>query len=397
MPIVISALVATIISFGSLLFTPEPISEPAPVSFGAAEQFVGGSTYTLAGSGVSSSATSFTLTSLTIPQNGYKLQDSDFSTTFFVTLEPGNRSRQEFVSCTTVTQNAAGTATLSGCTRGLSPITPYTASSSLQFAHAGGTQVIFSDPPQLFDKAAFKANDETITGQWTFSTFPITPANATSSETVGGVVELATGAEASAGTRTGTTGARLVIPASQATSTFNRTSASTTVVTDSSNKIDDGFLTYGTPIGSLTAYASSTAPIGWLLANGQAVSRTTYADLFAVIGVIYGTGDGSTTFNLPDVTGKSIVMASSTQTALDGQNRATLGSIGTTTSHTMSIGEMPAHTHTTAFRDTGGAVGDIVGGNGNNVQGSDPSSSTGGGAAFNTLDPYIILYYIIKF
>lgn len=55
--------------------------------------------------------------------------------------------------------------------------------------------------------------------------------------------------------------------------------------------------------GVMTTFAQSTAPAGWLKANGAAVSRTTYAALFAVIGTTYGIGDGSTTFNLPDPRG----------------------------------------------------------------------------------------------
>jgi len=133
---------------------------------------IGGQTYTVAGSGVSSSATSITLTSLTIPQTGYKIQDSDLSTTFYVTLEPGSRSRQEFASCTTVTQNADGTATLSGCVRGLLPFSPYTTSADYAFSHSGGTSLIFSDPPQLFEQYGALANDEEITGAWTITTAP---------------------------------------------------------------------------------------------------------------------------------------------------------------------------------------------------------------------------------
>ncbi len=58
-----------------------------------------------------------------------------------------------------------------------------------------------------------------------------------------------------------------------------------------------------TPIGSINAYGGSAAPSGWLLCDGSAVSRTTYTDLFAAIGTTFGTGDGSTTFNLPDMRG----------------------------------------------------------------------------------------------
>jgi len=148
---------------------------------------IAGQTYTLAGSGVSSSDTSFTLTSFTITQNGYKIQDSDLSDTFYITLEPGSRARQEIISCTTVVQNADNTATISGCVRGLSPVTPYSASSTLQFAHSGGSIVIFSNPPQLYNQAAFKDNDETVTGSWLFPT-PLGSFNAATKEYVDGVV-----------------------------------------------------------------------------------------------------------------------------------------------------------------------------------------------------------------
>lgn len=58
-----------------------------------------------------------------------------------------------------------------------------------------------------------------------------------------------------------------------------------------------------TPAGTLMYFAGGTAPNGWLVCDGSAVSRTTYADLFAAIGTTYGAGDGSTTFKLPDLRG----------------------------------------------------------------------------------------------
>lgn len=63
----------------------------------------------------------------------------------------------------------------------------------------------------------------------------------------------------------------------------------------------------GTPPGAIQWYAVVSAPTGWLYADGSAVSRSTYADLFDIIGTTYGAGDGSTTFNLPDIRGRSIV------------------------------------------------------------------------------------------
>lgn len=60
------------------------------------------------------------------------------------------------------------------------------------------------------------------------------------------------------------------------------------------------------PAGVVMAYAGATAPTGWLLCNGSAISRSTYADLFTAIGVAHGYGDNSTTFNLPDYRGRFI-------------------------------------------------------------------------------------------
>lgn len=57
----------------------------------------------------------------------------------------------------------------------------------------------------------------------------------------------------------------------------------------------------GMPSGTIIMYGNTSAPTGWLLCNGSAVSRTTYAALFAIIGTTYGVGNGSTTFNLPDM------------------------------------------------------------------------------------------------
>ena len=58
------------------------------------------------------------------------------------------------------------------------------------------------------------------------------------------------------------------------------------------------------PTGAMMLYGNTSAPSGWLLCNGSAVSRTTYSDLFAIISTSYGVGDGATTFNLPDMRGR---------------------------------------------------------------------------------------------
>jgi microcystin-dependent protein len=67
---------------------------------------------------------------------------------------------------------------------------------------------------------------------------------------------------------------------------------------------DNGVTLAGVPSGAVAHFAMNTAPTGWLKANGAAISRTTYATLFAAIGTTFGSGDGSTTFNLPDLRGR---------------------------------------------------------------------------------------------
>lgn len=66
-------------------------------------------------------------------------------------------------------------------------------------------------------------------------------------------------------------------------------------------KVAGGTLYSDNPIGSILPYGGAIAPSGWFICQGQAISRTTYAELFAVIGTTFGSGDGSTTFNLPDM------------------------------------------------------------------------------------------------
>jgi microcystin-dependent protein len=117
------------------------------------------------------------------------------------------------------------------------------------------------------------------------------------------------------------------------------------------------------PPGSLQPFAGSSAPTGWLLCYGQAVSRTLYAVLFGIISTTYGTGDGSTTFNLPDLRGRSLfgldnmggAAASRVTAGVSGITGTTLGAAGgdqSITSHTHGPGSLSvsagqgSHTHT---------------------------------------------------
>jgi microcystin-dependent protein len=96
------------------------------------------------------------------------------------------------------------------------------------------------------------------------------------------------------------------------------------------------------PVGSVIPFAGASSPdASWLVCDGSAVSRTTYATLFAVLGTTYGVGDGSTTFNLPNMKGRVPVGIDPTDADFDN-----LGDSGGEKSHILITSEMPSHTHT---------------------------------------------------
>lgn len=104
------------------------------------------------------------------------------------------------------------------------------------------------------------------------------------------------------------------------------------------------------PIGSVTAFAGATAPSGWLLCGGQTVSRTQYSGLFLTIGTTYGAGDGSTTFALPDLRGRTIAgeddmggtAANRLTTGGAGINGTILGATGGVETVTLTTAQIPS-------------------------------------------------------
>lgn len=157
-----------------------------------------------------------------------------------------------------------------------------------------------------------------------------------------------------------------------------------------------------TPVGTVNAYAGATAPDGWLLCNGAAVSRTTYAALYAVIGTTYGAGDGSTTFNVPNLTNRVPVGSGGTYSA---------GNTGGAATVTLSESQIPAHTHGSVADHThsvprGAANATVASGSGATVAnttatstggaGGHTHSSVGGGAAHENMPPYLALPYIVR-
>ena len=168
----------------------------------------------------------------------------------------------------------------------------------------------------------------------------------------------------------------------------------------------------GVNTGLIIPWSSASIPSGFLECNGTAVSRTTYAALFAVISTTYGVGDGTTTFNLPDLTDRTVVNKSNTKNLAQtgGANTVTrTGNIaGTVSQYALTTAEIPSHAHS-------GMTG--MAGGGNLMSCSEPatvsnpstSSPTGGGgththnlsanfvgSADSVLQPYLVMVYIIK-
>ena len=151
------------------------------------------------------------------------------------------------------------------------------------------------------------------------------------------------------------------------------------------------------PVGTISIWPTDTAPSGTLLLAGAAVSRTTYADLFALIGTTYGSGDGSTTFNVPDFRGRAphgkdnMGGSSANVLTLGG---TTLGYKGGAEKHTMTTSEMPYHYHVYNQASDSGSGFNFNGSGDGNVA----TNTTGNGASvpFYKMGPYIVQNFIIK-
>lgn len=124
----------------------------------------------------------------------------------------------------------------------------------------------------------------------------------------------------------------------------------------------------------------------WLLCNGQTVSRTTYSLLFSLIGTSFGIGNGSTTFTLPDCQGR---VAGSIGSG-DGLTTRTAGQLIGAETHTLTIAQMPAHTHSSNV-NVGGTTGGGATVQSNGVTSVPTTSSTGGGGSHNIMQPTIFL------
>lgn len=174
--------------------------------------------------------------------------------------------------------------------------------------------------------------------------------------------------------------------------------------------------------GDLKPTARSEAPEGWLLCDGSAVSRATYSDLFAAIGTTYGAGNGSTTFNLPDLRGRVPLGPDGSAGRLSGSDA--LGNSGGAEKHQLVTSEIPSHGHgvssitidthshgvpifTQQRHEGSGFAYNGMSSGGNTVTqstaysgGSFPlngsTDSTGGGGSHTSMQPYLVVNWLVK-
>jgi len=155
------------------------------------------------------------------------------------------------------------------------------------------------------------------------------------------------------------------------------------------------------PVGRIEAFAGSTPPAGWLLCDGTAVSRSTYAQLFALIGTTYGAGNGSSTFNLPNAKGRVLVGRDTAQTEFNS-----LGKTGGAKTHAHPLSdagqaqvatggsgifqrEVPTTTWTANWRVSGTQAG-------SSVTRSNAAALAGDTDDASSLPPYLTVNYIIR-
>ncbi len=161
--------------------------------------------------------------------------------------------------------------------------------------------------------------------------------------------------------------------------------------------------------GVVTLFGDASMPTGWLLCDGSAISRATYSDLFSTLGITFGVGDGSTTFNLPDLSDKFVIGTSSTYALGATDNEVKTLVAGNVPQHSHSISDDGDHQHRFLRDDGGGAISvprseliDSTISTVNNTSGAGEhdhggsAGSEGASSTFLPLPKYLALAYIIK-
>lgn len=149
------------------------------------------------------------------------------------------------------------------------------------------------------------------------------------------------------------------------------------------------------PIGSIIPYTGNTIPDNYLLCDGSEISRSQYSGLFDVIGTSFGEGDGSTTFNLPKLDGKTLIGKDSTDTDFDA-----IGKEYGEKEHVLTLDEMPSHKHLVKYANyTAASLPSGTNTEYTNIRNTLAEKSTenaGGSQAHNNIQPSLVVNYIIK-
>jgi microcystin-dependent protein len=195
-------------------------------------------------------------------------------------------------------------------------------------------------------------------------------------------------------------------------------------------------------VGAIKPWTKATAPAGYLLCDGAAVSRTDYADLFAVVSTTYGAGNGSTTFNVPQLQGKmpqgydgntynlagtgganTVTVAVTNNQAATNATNQTVSVTGSISNTSLTTAQLASHSHTTTGKTTSGmegldsvnpggttfpnaSIGNAGSGTGHthshtlsgSLTGTVTTSLTGAvtAAGTNSFSPFVVVNYIIK-
>ena len=155
------------------------------------------------------------------------------------------------------------------------------------------------------------------------------------------------------------------------------------------------------PTGTILPYAgpvtgSNSTLNGWIICDGQSLNRNDYQNLYDIIGTRYGS-NSSSTFNIPDMRGRVPIGSSVNNT--NGLSSRNIADTGGEETHTLTINEMPSHTHTYAdagsgsYTTTPAATSDSA----DDVTVGRTTNATGGSQAHNNMQPYIVINYIIRY